>query len=106
MRGTGSLPKVIKMLPSFPAWKRYLALTEPQEWSLFAFRKATSIFMSTMKPEQAQFYLRYVLLPSVRVNIEESQARKLNVHFYEALLRALYKPTPFFKGVLFPMVDV
>ncbi|KAK7062838.1 snoRNA-binding rRNA-processing protein [Paramarasmius palmivorus] len=103
MRGTGGIPKVIKMLPSFPQWKRYLALANPSQWSPFAFRKVTNIFISSMKAVQVVFFLRYVLLPAVRENIEENG--KLNVHYYEALLRALYKPAAFFKGVLFPLLD-
>lgn len=31
---------------------------------------------------------------------------KLNVHLYEALKKALYKPAAFFKGILFPLCEV
>ena len=33
------------------------------------------------------------------------ETRKLNVHLYNALKKALYKPSAFFKGVIFPMIS-
>ena len=35
-------------------------------------------------------------------NIQETN--KLNIHLYKALKKALYKPSAFFKGVVFPML--
>jgi hypothetical protein len=47
----------------------------------------------------------HVLLDIVRTNIQDTQ--KLNVdYYYESLPRATYKPAPFFKGILFPLLDV
>lgn len=43
-----------------------------------------------------------VLLERVRDEIHET--RKLNVHVYNALKKALYKPACFFKGLLFPLI--
>lgn len=57
-----------------------------------------------MKPPQAQLFLSVVLLDAIREDIREN--KKLNVQYYEALKRALYKPGAFFKGVIFPMLDV
>lgn len=57
-----------------------------------------------MKPAQAQLFLSVVLLEAVREDIREN--KKLNVQYYEALKRALYKPSAFFKGILFPMLTV
>ncbi|KAJ3861166.1 Bystin-domain-containing protein [Lentinula novae-zelandiae] len=99
---SGSLPKPFKVIPTFPAWARILALTEPENWSPHACRAATRIFVSTMKPAQAQLFLSVVLLEAVREDIREN--KKLNVQYYEALKRALYKPSAFFKGILFPML--
>ena len=45
-----------------------------------------------------------VLLDAIREDITSN--KKLNVHYYEALKRALYKPGAFFKGIIFPMLDV
>jgi essential nuclear protein 1 len=28
------------------------------------------------------------------------------VHYHEALMRAMYKPAAFFKGIVFPLLDV
>ncbi|KAH8830543.1 Bystin-domain-containing protein [Flagelloscypha sp. PMI_526] len=55
---SGPLPKVFKVIPSFPAWARILALTQPESWSPHACRAATKIFISSMKPPQAQLFIR------------------------------------------------
>ncbi|KAJ3743452.1 Bystin-domain-containing protein [Lentinula detonsa] len=100
---SGPLPKLFKVIPTLPAWARILALTEPENWSPHACRAATRIFISTMKPPQAQLFLSVVLLDAVREDVQEN--KKLNVQYYEALKRALYKPGAFFKGIVFPMLD-
>lgn len=81
-----------------------LALTHPENWSPHACRAATKIFISNMKPPQAQLFLSVVLLDAIREDIQQN--KKLNVHYYEALKRSLYKPGAFFKGIIFPMLDV
>lgn len=101
---SGPLPKLFKVIPSLPAWARMLALTSPESWSPHACRAATRIFISNMKPPQAQLFLSVVLLDAIREDIDQN--KKLNVQYYEALKRALYKPGAFFKGVIFPMLDV
>ncbi|KAG6849899.1 hypothetical protein H0H93_003913 [Arthromyces matolae] len=103
MRGSGPLPKIVKVIPSFPAWRRYLALTSPENWHPLACRKVTHIYISSMKSNQAEFYFRHVLLPAFRDNITTNGS--LNVHYYEALLRCLFKPAAFFKGFLFPLLE-
>ncbi|KAK7471119.1 snoRNA-binding rRNA-processing protein [Stygiomarasmius scandens] len=100
---SGPLPKVVKVIPTLPAWARILALTQPENWSPHACRAATRSFISTMKPPQAQLFLSVVLLDAVREDIRQN--KKLNVQYYEALKRALYKPGAFFKGIIFPMLD-
>lgn len=57
-----------------------------------------------MKPPQAQLFLSVVLLDAIREDIQQN--KKLNVQYYEALKRALFKPGAFFKGIIFPMLDV
>jgi essential nuclear protein 1 len=81
-----------------------LALTHPENWSPHACRAATKIFISNMKPAQAQLFLSVVLLDAIRGDIQEN--KKLNVHYFEALKKSLYKPGAFFKGIIFPMLDV
>lgn len=101
---SGPLPKLFKVIPSLPAWARILALTKPEQWSPHACRAATRTFVSTMKPPQAQLFLSFVLLDAIREDIQSN--KKLNVQFYECLKRALYKPGAFFKGIVFPMLEV
>jgi len=36
----------------------------------------------------------------------QMNAGKLNVHLYDALKKALYKPSAFFLGILFPLCEV
>ncbi len=106
----GPLPKPFKIIPSFPAWARILALTAPEQWSPQAAHAATRIFISNMKPQQARVYLEGVVLGLVRADLEQpstrKDARRLSPHLYEALKRALYKPAAFFKGIVFPLLDV
>jgi essential nuclear protein 1 len=101
---SGPLPKMFKVIPSLPAWSRMLALTHPENWTPHACRAATRIFISNMKPAQAQLYLEVVLLDAIREDIQVN--KKLNVQYYECLKRALYKPGAFFKAIIFPMLDV
>ncbi|KAK1229485.1 snoRNA-binding rRNA-processing protein [Marasmius sp. AFHP31] len=100
---SGGLPVPFKVIPTLPAWARILALTQPENWSPHAARAATRIFVSTMKPPQAQLFLSVVLLDAIREDIREN--KKLNVQYYEALKKALFKPAAFFKGIVFPLLD-
>ena len=67
-----------------------------------------------MKPPQARVFLEGVLLDAIREDIKLTKEgsrkamnhRKLNVHYYESLKRALYKPAAFFKGIVFPLLQV
>ncbi|THG99564.1 hypothetical protein EW026_g2814 [Hermanssonia centrifuga] len=110
---SGPLPKPFKIIPSLPAWARMLALTQPENWSAQACHAATRIFVSQMKPAQARVFLEGVLLDAIREDIrltKEGQRghknnRKLNVHYYESMKRALYKPAAFFKGIVFPLLQ-
>ncbi|RYN52433.1 hypothetical protein AA0119_g2357 [Alternaria tenuissima] len=98
---SGKLPKPFKILPTIPAWETLVAITRPDDWTPNATFAATRIFISA-KPQTAQIFLNTVLLPLVQQNIRETH--KLNVHLYNALKKALYKPSAFFKGVVFPML--
>ncbi|KAF8914150.1 cell adhesion protein byn-1 [Gymnopilus junonius] len=100
---SGPLPKLFKVIPSLPAWARMLALTHPENWSPHACFAATKIFISNMKPAQAQLFLSVVILDAIREDIREN--KKLNVHYYQALKKSIYKPGAFFKGIIFPLLD-
>lgn len=98
---SGKLPKLFKILPTLPHWQEILSVTRPDEWTPNACYEATRIFVSG-KPIMTQIFLEDVMLSRVREDIHET--KKLNVHLYKALKKALYKPAAFFKGFLFPLV--
>ncbi len=98
---SGALPKPFKMIPTLPQWEELLAITRPESWTANACYEATRIFVSS-KPYITQLFLRNVLLDRVREDILET--KKLNVHLFNALKKALYKPAAFFKGFLFPLL--
>ncbi|KAI0829358.1 cell adhesion protein byn-1 [Trametes gibbosa] len=110
---SGPLPKPFKIIPSLPQWSRILALTHPENWSAQACHAATRIFISQMKPPQARVFLEVVLLDALREDIRLTREgarnnkshRKLNVHYYESLKRAMYKPGAVFKGIVFPLLN-
>ncbi|KAJ5930782.1 hypothetical protein N7466_006275 [Penicillium verhagenii] len=98
---SGPLPKPFKILPSVPNWPTLLDITQPERWTANAVFAGTRIFISS-KPHVAQEFINTVLLDRVREEIHET--KKLNVHTYNAMRKALYKPACFFKGLLFPLV--
>ncbi|KAJ2683915.1 snoRNA-binding rRNA-processing protein, partial [Coemansia spiralis] len=100
---SGPVPKAFKIIPSIRNWEEVLYLTKPELWTPQATYQATRLFVSNMKPKQAQRFLTYVLLDRVRDDIAEN--KKLNYHLYMSLKKALYKPAAFFKGILFPMCE-
>lgn len=99
---SGPLPKPFKILPSVPNWPTLLSITNPESWTANAVYAGTRIFISS-KPAVAQEFISTVLLDRVREEIHET--KKLNVHTYNSLKKALYKPACFFKGLLFPLVS-
>ncbi|KAG8694530.1 snoRNA-binding rRNA-processing protein [Ceratobasidium sp. 395] len=100
---SGPLPKPFKVLPSLPQWARLLALTKPHEWTPHAHYAATRMLVSNLKPESVRHYLEGVLLEAARDDIRING--KLNVHLYDALKKAVYKPAAFFKGIVFPLCE-
>jgi essential nuclear protein 1 len=99
---SGPLPKPFKILPTIPNWEYILPYTEPDQWTTNTCLVATRIFVSA-KPAVAQRFLEAVLLDRVRDDIRET--KKLNVHLWNSLKKALYRPSAFFKGFLFPLVS-
>lgn len=98
---SGKLPKPFKILPTLPQWDVLLSITRPDSWTPNATYEATKLF-SSARPALAQAFCTDILLPCVRGDIQET--KKLNVHLYKALKKALYKPAAFFRGLLFPLV--
>lgn len=99
---SGPLPKPFKILPTVPQWPTLLSITRPESWTANAVYAAMRVFISS-KPAVAQEFINTVLLDRVREEIHET--KKLNVHTYNSLKKALYKPACFFKGLLFPLVS-
>ncbi|THV88227.1 Bystin-domain-containing protein [Aureobasidium pullulans] len=98
---SGKLPKPFKILPTLPQWDTLLSITRPDSWTANATYEATRLFTSS-RPAVAQAFIHDILLDRVRDDIRET--KKLNVHLYKALKKALYKPACFFKGLLFPLL--
>ncbi|KAI7861849.1 Bystin [Spinellus fusiger] len=100
---SGKLPKAFKIIPSLSNWEEILYLTNPDTWTPHATYEATRMFVSNLKATQAQRFFSLVLLDRVRDDIQEN--KKLHYHLYLALKKALYKPSAFFKGILFPLCE-
>ncbi|KAM0682533.1 snoRNA-binding rRNA-processing protein [Mitosporidium daphniae] len=98
---SGKLPKAFKVLPALSNWPDILVLTNPEKWTPHAVYQAARLFASSLKPLQAQLFYESVLLPHVRNNISEQ--KKLNVYLYDALKKAIYKPSAFYKGIILPL---
>ncbi|KAK3487748.1 Bystin-domain-containing protein [Neurospora hispaniola] len=97
---SGPLPKPFKVLPQIPHWEDILPITQPESWTPNACYAATRIFASA-KEAVLQRFMEMVILERVREDIHET--KKLNVHLFNSLKKALYKPGGFFKGFLFPL---
>eukprot|EP00268_Persea_americana_P023263 TRINITY_DN2290_c0_g2_i5.p1 TRINITY_DN2290_c0_g2~~TRINITY_DN2290_c0_g2_i5.p1 ORF type:complete len:504 (+),score=90.82 TRINITY_DN2290_c0_g2_i5:72-1514(+) len=98
---TGKLPKAFKRVPSLEVWEDVLYLTEPEKWTPNAMFQATRIFSSNLGVKKAQRFYYLVLLPRVRDDILKN--KKLHFSLYQALIKSLYKPAAFFKGILLPL---
>jgi essential nuclear protein 1 len=98
----GKLPKAFKVIPALERWEEILWLTRPDEWSPHCCHAATRVFASNLDPKRARTFYGDVLLERCRDDIREH--RRLNYHLYQALHRALFKPAPWFKGILLPLV--
>lgn len=100
---SGKLPKAFKIIPSLKNWQDVLYVTQPDQWSPHAIYEATKLFVSNLKTQQSQRFIRDVLLERFRDDIEQNKT--LNYHLYRSLKKALYKPAAFFKGFLFPLCE-
>ncbi|CEP64787.1 snoRNA-binding rRNA-processing protein ENP1 LALA0_S13e03004g [Lachancea lanzarotensis] len=101
----GKLPKLFKVIPSLNNWQDVLYVTNPPEWSPQLVYEATKLFVSNLTAKEAQKFISIVLLDRFRDNIESSEDHSVNYHIYRALKKSLYKPSAFFKGFLFPLVE-
>lgn len=99
----GKIPKAFKILPKLNNWEQLLYQTNPIKWTPNAMFQATKIFASNLNQKLAQRFFNLVLLPAVRENIAEY--KKLNYHYYQALIYALFKSAAWFKGILIPLLQ-
>uniref|UniRef100_T1GI16 Bystin n=1 Tax=Megaselia scalaris TaxID=36166 RepID=T1GI16_MEGSC len=51
----------------------------------------------------AQRFYNLVLLPRIRDDL--SEYKRLNMHLYNALRKALFKPAAFMKGIILPLLE-
>lgn len=101
----GKLPKLFKVIPSLRNWQDVLYVTNPEEWSPHVVYEATKLFVSNLTAKESQKFISLILLERFRENIETSEDHSLNYHIYRAVKKSLYKPSAFFKGFLFPLVE-
>jgi essential nuclear protein 1 len=100
---SGKLPKAFNILPSTENWEDLIQLTKPFNWSPQATYEATIMFSSNFGSDLAEKFYSKVLLPIVRNNIKTH--KKLNIHYYNCLKKAIFKPSAFFKGIIFPLSE-
>lgn len=98
---SGKVPKAFKILPCLTNWEEVLYLTEPERWTANAMYHATRIFASNLNSKMAQRFYCLVLLPRVRDDIDAQ--KRLHFALYQALKKAVYKPSAFYKGILLPL---
>ena len=97
---SGKLPKAFNILSSTEDWEDLINITEPYNWSPQAMYEAVVLFSSSEILMCCTFYEKY-LVPAIRNDIKKN--KKLNIHYYNCLKRALFKPSAFFKGIILPM---
>ena len=97
---SGKLPKAFNILSSTEDWQDLIDITEPYNWTPQAMYNAVIQFSSSDSNIGTIFYEKY-LVPAIRNDIKKN--KKLNIHYYNCLKRALFKPSSFFKGIILPM---
>lgn len=100
---SGKLPKAFKVIPTLQNWEQVLLLTSPENWTTNATYEASRIFVSNLSPKMTQRFLEFVLLPKLRQDI--STSKRVDVHLYAALKKAVYKPAALFKGLILPLCE-
>jgi essential nuclear protein 1 len=98
---SGKIPKAFKSIPSLLNWEQVIEITCPEKWTAAAMLHATRLFSAIASPKACERFYRYYLLPRVLDDIMEY--RKLNVHLFAAVKKAVYKPAAFIKGFLLPL---
>ncbi|GHP01748.1 hypothetical protein PPROV_000050500 [Pycnococcus provasolii] len=97
----GKIPKAFKIIPQLARWDEVLWLTRPESWSAHAVFAATRLFASNLNAKMAQRFYFLVLLPRFRRDMREEQ--KIHFAVYQAIKKAVYKPSAFYRGFLLPL---
>ena len=97
---SGKLPKAFNILSSTEDWEDLVNITEPYNWTPQAMYNAVIQFSSADSTIGTIFFEKY-LVPAIKADIKKN--KKLNIHYYNCLKRALFKPSAFFKGIILPM---
>ena len=100
---SGRLPKAFKIVPSLSNWETVLWIMEPDKWTAASVYEGTRLFASNLNEKMAQRFYNLVLLPRLRDEIAEY--KKLSPHLYQALMKSVFKPAAFFKGILIPLCE-
>ena len=87
---SGKLPKAFNILSSTEDWEDLVDITEPYNWTPQAMYNAVIQFSSSDSTIGTIFYEKY-LVPAIRNDIKKN--KKLNIHYYNCLKRALFKPS-------------
>jgi len=97
---SGKLPKAFNILSSTEDWEDLVNITEPYNWTPQAMYNAVIQFSSADSTIGTIFFEKY-LVPAIRSDIKKN--KKLNIHYYNCLKRALFRPSAFFQGIILPM---
>lgn len=98
---SGKVPKAFKVIPNLKNWEEILYLTDPESWSPHAVYQATKMFVSNLNSRMAQRFLALVLLPHVRIDIQNN--KRLHFALFQSLKKATFKAGAFYKGILLPL---
>lgn len=98
----GKLPECFSVLPRVAHWENLIKITRPDNWTVHAFFRATKTFVASPESKHTLHFFKYYLLPKCLQNI--SQYGKLNYHLFQALRKAIYRPSLWFRGILFPFL--
>lgn len=100
---SGKLPKAFNILPVTENWEELVAISKPERWSPQAMYEATIMFSSNLNSLLAQTFYTKLLLPAIRADVRKN--KKLNIHYYNCLKKAIFKPAAFFKGIIIPLAE-
>jgi essential nuclear protein 1 len=100
---SGKLPKAFNILPVTENWEELISISKPERWSPQAMYEATIMFSSNLNSLLAQTFYTNILLPAIRADIRKN--KKLNIHYYNCLKKAIFKPAAFFKGIIIPLSE-